>query len=222
MAITYNGCCPRPSSQSCVLVSHCSSSPPRAPRRRLSPARASPAPHVRSLPPAPPRLPQSGLQQPLSQRLFPHLESVLGEFFRGQRWPIVMPLPRLLLLAKQLHRPRLHGLGQSPVRPPPPQPVHHRPVAPSFHPPQQLPYPARTDGQLFPRLYLRNMPLPHLMQHLQSIAIFPRHPQLLLSLRHALSKRNFLLGSKRNFSCGCDSAGAPVSRPSRKFRFLAK
>ena len=114
-------------------------------------------------------------------------------------------LPRLLLLRKQLHRPRLHGLRQSPVRPFPRQPVHQRPVAPSFHPPQQLPYPARTDGQLFPRLYLRDVPLPHLIQHLQSIAIFPRHPQLLSSLRHALSKRNFLLGSKRNFSCGCDT-----------------
>ena len=43
-----------------------------------------------------------------------------------------------------------------------------------------------------PRLYLRDVPLPHLMQHLQSIAMFPRHPQLLLSIRHALSKRNFL------------------------------
>ena len=103
--------------------------------------------------------------------------------------------------------------GQSPVRPFPRQPVHQRPVAPSFHPPQQLPYPARTDGQLFPRLYLRDVPLPHLMQHLQSIAIFPRHPQLLLSLRHALSKRNFLLGSKRNFSCGCDTPRSCCALP---------
>ena len=70
--------------------------------------------------PGSPRLPQSGLQQPLSQCLFPHLESVLGEFFRGQRWPLVMPLPRLLLLAKQLHRPCFHGLRQPPVRALPP------------------------------------------------------------------------------------------------------
>jgi CubicO group peptidase (beta-lactamase class C family) len=45
---------------------------------RLSLACSSPPPHVHLLHPGSPRLPQSRFQQPLSQRLFPHLHSVLG------------------------------------------------------------------------------------------------------------------------------------------------
>jgi uncharacterized membrane protein YeaQ/YmgE (transglycosylase-associated protein family) len=43
-----------------------------------------------------------------------------------------------------------------------------------------------------------------------------------LSLRHALSKRNFLLGSKRNFSCGCDRWVTGLdSRPSPAYASAA-
>jgi hypothetical protein len=90
----------------------------------------------------------------------------------------------------------------------------HCPVASRLHPPQQLPHPPRTYSQLFPRLHLRDVPLLHSMQDLETISILARHPQLLLSFRHALSKRNFLLGSKRNFSCGRDTTSVVFDRQS--------
>jgi hypothetical protein len=52
-------------------------------------------------------------------------------------------------------------------------------------------------------VHLRDVPLLHRMQDLEPVPLLRRHPQLLLSFRHALAKRNFLLCTKRNFSsCG--------------------
>jgi hypothetical protein len=83
------------------------------------------------------------------------------------------------------------------------QPMHHAPVAFLLHPSQQLSHPAIAQPELLARLPLRQMSLPDLVQHLQSIPILhAQHQHLLFAHPGSLPvlNRNFLLCWNRNFS----------------------
>src|SRR6266478_993913 len=102
-----------------------------------------------------------------------------------------MPQLCLLFLAVQFHHLPLHRLRRFAVRPSPAQPMPQCAIASRSPAYQQGPHPAHAKPELRPCLLLGDVPF------------LDRHPQPLFRFRHALSKRNFLLCGKRNFSrCG--------------------
>src|ERR1022692_2726860 len=137
MAMRYRVWLLRPSSQSCSLVSHCSSSPQRARRARQLCTCSTRA--------------RRSFHNPAS---ISHFRSVSLPTFNpcsdassspANVGTVIVPLLGLLVLAKQPYGSLLHPCRQLSIRGPSPQPMHHRTVSFQLHPLQQCPHPPRAD-----------------------------------------------------------------------------
>src|ERR1039458_9785662 len=145
MAIKYSFS-PRPSSQSCSLVSHCTNSPKRL--------RRGPGVDLLDLLLLPP--PQFAAHHPLPHGLLARLDLVLlPQVFRRQR----RPEPPVHIRRQDLHSFFLDGLFDPPVRRLAAQPVNHDFVAPLLQRVQQPLHLSYAQLQLRGCLPLREPPL---------------------------------------------------------------